>query len=370
MSVEAIAEQEPQEKSFVSTPFPESYWGRFLYGLFMIVMPGLAFWSTNLFLPEWQTGELSAYVILLLSPEASLLFFILIAYAIVCYCLLLADTAHYVQLYAIRLGIYTGVLLAVQYTVLSGLFFFTNVWNSFYLLVLWLFPVFSPRIYTFSVNKWGAKTVNSVLGTVAGFVFLVSAVIMKSPLYPLLFVLAGLTVAAPFWCFLLLLRAAIWLFKHYKFSPTFPRGLGFAAWIAGYAAAWRFDILKMYELYAALPPQPPPDCYIATAAAQGHPQVVGSWLVQRTDGNYLWVNRQLQILKCAELALMAVQPRLHKTLRRSYDVVGKILATKMNNPFLADFAYLLLKPLDGFAHFVLHIIIPEIDLISKRMYTK
>jgi hypothetical protein len=80
MSIEIITEQEPEEITPASTPFPEPWWGKFVYGLFIVVMPILAFWATELFKPEWQTGEFSAYLILLLFPEASLLFFVLLVY--------------------------------------------------------------------------------------------------------------------------------------------------------------------------------------------------------------------------------------------------------------------------------------------------
>src|ERR687889_2855981 len=110
MSIEeAITEQDPEEKVFVSAPVPESWWGKFVYGLFIVVMPILAFWATDLFKPEWQSGEFSDYLILLLFPEASLLFFLLLAYSIVCYCLLLIDAARYSQMHFVRFGIYTGV---------------------------------------------------------------------------------------------------------------------------------------------------------------------------------------------------------------------------------------------------------------------
>jgi hypothetical protein len=124
----------------------------------------------------------------------------------------------------------------------------------------------------------------------------------------------------------------------------------------------------MYELYTALPLQPPPDCYIATAAAQGHPQIVGSRVVRRANGDVLRVNKQLQILKCVELACMAVLPRVHKTFRTLYDTIGKPIAQKMRHPFLADVAYLLLKPCEWLARWGLKIIVPDIDSISQKMY--
>ena len=373
MSIETIVGPELEEKGPASTPFPESWWGKLVYGLFIVVMPILAFWSTELFKPEWQTGEFSDYLILLLFPEASLLFFILLVYSIASYCLLLIDLVRYSQIHLIRLGIYTGVLLALQYSILSGLFFFkdpNNSLNSLYLMVLWLSPTFIPKIYRFLVKKWGAKAVNVTLLTLMVVIFLISTIIARSPLFPLFFVLAGLTVAAPFWCFLMTLRAAIWLLKKYELKLTFPRGLGLTTWMAAYVAAWRFDILKMYELYAALPPEPPPDCYIATAAARGHPRLVGSWLVQCRNGETLQVNKQLQVLKCAELALMAVNPHLHKWLRELYDRLGMPLARKIRDPFMADLAYLLLIPWECMAGLLLKYIVPEIGSISKNMYLK
>jgi hypothetical protein len=82
------------------------------------------------------------------------------------------------------------------------------------------------------------------------------------------------------------------------------------------------------------------------------------------------VNGQLQRLKCAELALMAVSPRVHEVLRRMYDVVGKALARRIKNPFLADVAFLLLKPAEWFAIFILKNIVPEIEAVSRRIYVE
>ena len=373
MSIETIIEPEPEANAPDSTPFPESWWGRIVHGLFIVGMPILAFWVTELFKPEWQTGELSDYLILLLFPEASLLFFVLLVYSIACYCLLLIDLVRFSQILLIRLGIYTGVVLAIQYSILSGLFLFTDsntTWSGLYLILLWLLPVFVPKLYRFLLKKWGATAVNATLFTLVLIIFLISALLSRNPLFPFVFALAGLTVAAPFWCFLMTLRTAIWLRKKYALQLTLPAGLGIAGWIAGYVAAWRFDILKMYELYAALPPEPPPDCYIATAAARGHPQLVGSWLVQRRNGGSMQVNKQLQILKCAELALMAVNPHLHKWLRALYDKLGLPLAHKIRNPFIADLAYLLLMPWECMASILLKRIVPEIGSISKNMYLK
>jgi len=81
------------------------------------------------------------------------------------------------------------------------------------------------------------------------------------------------------------------------------------------------------------------------------------------------VNQQLQRLKCVELALSAVEPHLHAIVRRAYDKVGRSLAARIKHPFLADLAYLGLKPCDWLGWMLLRTIVPEIDSIARKMYT-
>ncbi len=362
MELETNSDQTDEKEPSTSLPFPNAWWGRALYGLFVTVLPAFSFWATELLKPEWQDGELRSYIILLLFPEASLLFFPLLAYSIICYLLLLLRPTHFAGSFVIRCGIYTGVLLALQYSVL--MVFLLDA--SLYIFILvWIFPIVFSVTYGWAAARWTARSVNKVLFILVPAILLIATLINSGNI--LIIGLMMLMIGAPFWSLLLALRAAIWLFKNYETRFTLPRGLGVTAWLVVYAAAWRFDILKMYELYAALPPNPP-NCYIATAAARGHPRFVRAWIIQRADGKSMQVNRQLQLLKCAELALMAVHPCLHELLRQIYDVIGKYLALRIQNPFLADVAYLFLKPWEWFAGLVLKIIIPEIDSISKKMY--
>jgi len=364
VSIEPVREQSEIKETPISLPFPTAWWGRLLYGLFVTILPAFSFWATQLLKPEWQNGDLSSYIILLLFPEASLMFFPLLAYSIICYLLLLLVPTRFSGSFVVRAGIYTGVLLALHYSIVVLIYSLDSF--VYVIFLIWIFPFVFSVIYRWAVSKWTLSKVNKILFILIPVALLIGTWISRGSV-PFL-VLVALTMAAPFWSFLLSLRAAIWLFKNYETKLTLPGGLGLTAWIAAYITALRFDILKMYELYAALPPTPPPDCYIATAAACGHPQFVGSKIVQRADGKSMQVNGQLQLLKCAELALLAVNPHLHKLLRRIYDVVGKLLARGIQNPFMADMAYLLLKPWERCAVFVLKLIIPEIESISRRMY--
>jgi hypothetical protein len=294
-----------------------------------------------------------------------LLFFPLLAYSTICYLLLLFRQVRFAQSFIVRAGVYTGTLLALQYSIVILIYALGSF--AYVILLTWIFPFVCSFLYRRAVARWTAPRVNKVLLILGLGVILISALVTRAGVP--FFILVGLTMAAPFWCFLLAVRASIWLIKTCETRITSPRGLGLAAWASAYLVAWRYDLLKMYELYAALPPEPPPDCYIATAAARGHPEFVHSWIIRR-NGKPIYVNVQLQRLKCAELAMMAVNPRLHKLLRKMYDVNGKFLALRIQNPLMADVAYLLLKPWEWLARLILRFVLPEIDSISGAMYTK
>ncbi len=363
MNLEAASDGVAKSRPSISLPFPEAVWGRVAYAVYIIALTSAAFWTMGGLKPEWQSGKLSDYIALFLMPEASLVFFFLLGYSVICYLFLLIAPVRFSQIFLIRFGIYTGTLLALQYSILSvPVLLNTGIGAVF--LVVWIFPLVVPVIHRWAVARWTAATITNILFVLIA-VALVGGIWIGGGIF---FLLAALTMATPFWSFLIALRATLWLLKNYETSLTLPRGLELAAWLAAYAFAWRFDILKMYELYAALPTQPPGNCYIATAAARGHPRFVQSWTVRRADGRSMQVNVQLQRLKCAELALMAVSPRLHKSLRQIYDIVGKQLARRIQNPWLADITYFLLKPCEWFAEFLLKIMISEIDSIAKRMY--
>jgi len=277
---------------------------------------------------------------------------------------LISAPAHFSKFFLVRLGIYTGALLALQYSVILLAWSFAT--SIYFVLPIWVTPFVLIFLYRLALRKWAREKVNTSLWVLVLVGIVIGAFWNWENVFYI--ILMGLIIASPFWSFLIALRAAIWLFKNNETKFTLPHGLGVVAWLSGYVAAWQFDILKMYELYAALPPQPPANCYIATAAARGHPRFVRSWIVVREDGFSLHVNSQLQILKCAELALMAINPRVHRAGRRIYDVIGKLLAQGIQNQYLADLAYLLLKPWEQLARFVLKRFIPDLDSIAGSFY--
>jgi len=364
MSLESPNIQNEMSESSSPTDFPVRGWWKIFYAVFLLIVPAFSFWAVEAIKPEWQSGDRDAYVPLLLLPEASVFFLILIAYSIVCYLLVLFAGDRFAKFFAVRLGIYSGVFLALQFTILLGVYLFVSV-NSLAILLVWFLPLYFPKIYRSRAAQWISRFIRPWMIAVLLIAYAVLATMIRGQAFtPLFLVFLGLIASGPFWSFLMATQASLWLLKYHETNLTLARGLGITAWVAAYIAAWRYDILKMYELYAQLPPVPPPDCYIATAAAQGHANFVGSKLVQLANGNSMQVNHQLQIFKCAELALLAVAPKIHKPLRNVYDLIGKPLARKIQNPFLADIAYLSLKPLEWLAGYVLYMIVPEIKSTS------
>lgn len=369
MSLESPNIPNEMSESPSVTDFPARGWWKIFYAVFLIVVPAFSFWAVEAIKPEWQSGDRDAYVALLMLPEAAVFFLILIAYSIVCYLLLLFAGGRFAKLFTVRLGIYTGVLLALTYTILLGAYLFTDA-KSLAVLLVWFFPLYFPRLYRSRVAKWIARFIRPWMIAVLLVAYaVIASVIREEAFVPVFLVFLGVLASGPFWSFLIAMQASAWLLNLHESNLTLPRGLGITVWLAAYIAAWRYDILKMYELYAQLPPTPP-NCYIATAAAQGHPLFVGSKMVQLANGISMRVNRQLQIFKFAELALLAVAPQVHKPLRKAYDLVGKPLAYKIHNPFMADIAYLSLKPFEWVAQSVLRLIIGDMQSYSTHIYTK
>lgn len=363
-------EEQPQKSGgeLNSTPpmVVEALWKRFLFGVFVIIAPIFNFSLIELLEPEWQDGKLSSYINLFLFPEASLWFFPLLAYAVLSYILLLWDTERYAKSFTIRLGIYTGTFLALQYSFLAMTGLDTPS-SYFYILLIYFSPLLFARFHRWLISKWKAAFVNGILLGLGVVGLIAAMILMDNPLSPFMLLLICAGVSAPFWSFLIALQASRWLLKYHETKLTLARGLGIFAWVSAYAFALRFNILKMFELYNALPTEPP-NCYIATAAANGHPRIVRSQEVRLTNGKTMRVNRQLQKLKAVEIVLMGVSGTGHRMMRRLYDVIGKRLAERIRNPLLADVAYLILIPVEFVLFFVLKLMIPEIQTLSERLY--
>ena len=353
--------QTPSGENIVS-PLLDKTWKRILFGLFIVAAPIFNFSLIELLKHEWQDGRFTSYLYLFLLPEASWGFFPLLVYAVLSYLLLLWDSEQFADSIIIRLGIYGGTLLALQYSILSFITTFSLSPVVLAVLLAYFAPLILPKLYLWLRPQW-----DKLFKWNRFIAIVIPLIIIALMLWGFFFVLAIFGIASPFWSFLVALQASRWLLKHYETKFTFTKGLGIFAWLSAYGFALRFNILKMFELYNALPTQPP-NCYIATAAANGHPNFVGSREVKLASGKSMRVNRQLQRLKALEIALMGVSGSGHRMMRRLYDVLGKRLATYIQNPILADIAFILLLPVEWLSFFVLKLIIPEIHKFSERLY--
>ncbi len=349
-------------------PVPESRWERALYALVVVVLPMVCFSLSDVLKPEWQSGNFSDYMNLMLIRQVAWFFFPFLIYSVVCLLLLLVAPRRFAAHVTVRFGVYTGVVLALQYVVLAlGTHFGMVGTISACILILsqWVYGKVKPGW------RFGYLLILLVLIFITMLIVLHPSLQIESlgsfftsaPLWILIVVLA----ASPGLCFAVMAVTSVKLVKIYKITPSLWPATGLITWFAAYAFAWRFSILQAIEIYDSLPKEPP-NCYIATASARGHKPIVHSKRLVTTNGA-MWVTTQLQVLKCAELALMALAPRLHYVLRAVYDVVGYALAKHITNPFLADLAYLSLKPFEWAATLALKALVPEMDEYVGRFYT-
>lgn len=121
------------------------------------------------------------------------------------------------------------------------------------------------------------------------------------------------------------------------------------AWLMTYASGWTACGAMLVWSWYFHPMHTRPICYIATAASRGHRRWVGGRLLRLCDGREIIVNRQLHRLITLELLLAWWSPAVHRPLREFYDRVGPPLAAGLTNPWLADVAYVALKPLEWMA---------------------
>lgn len=134
------------------------------------------------------------------------------------------------------------------------------------------------------------------------------------------------------------------------------RLLAGSAWIFGWVATLVAQYEKARNTYSELPAEMPGGCFVVSAAAKGHRRVVGS----RPGADGRPENDQLVTLRRFEHTLATSHPELHHPLRCIYNCVGPRVARRLDRPWKADLAYLMLKPLEWTAAPVLR------SLAAKR----
>jgi len=316
---------------------------------------------------RWQSGEMKTFALLLLEmpetlPAMPLMFAAMVALAVV------EIRPNASRSLALRVTIYLGVLVSFQYLWYSMI-------ASTFLPVLIGGVLSWPAVFAISsLFAWSFRKLSRIMVLTAGIAILLSLGINlpNDNFVPsgaaMLFL--GSAFGGPFGCFVTYFITArrMYLGKY----PTSSLWSWLTTWgtaATTWIAATSGSIMLMLNKYSQLPLTRPNDCFVCSAAAYGHKQIVLSKPVVIL-GQVHMINHQLRRLKFLEIALMAVFPSLHRMIRSLYNRVGPLVARPARKSrWYADACYLSLKPVEWLAVLIQNMArIPEskIDRIYIR----
>ncbi|MBT3290125.1 MAG: hypothetical protein HN380_22470 [Victivallales bacterium] len=107
---------------------------------------------------------------------------------------------------------------------------------------------------------------------------------------------------------------------------------------------WLLSIFWSKRYYQSLPETF--DCFVVTAALDGHESVVGPLETVERGGTRRRANRQLLVLWRFEALWRRQAPQSHRLFRLAYNRFGPWAARRIRTPLVADMAYLLIKPVE------------------------
>ena len=221
----------------------------------------------------WQSGEAKDYFEVLLSPPVHVVFLPLVIYSAGCLTLWLARPER-ARRFSIRLGIYTGLLLSVQFLV------FVVIVTGYLTFILAAFagPISVAIVYggTALAKRWKQFSIFHLLLLTAGVAVGVAAYQMidldddywAAPLFavpatpalcPIVYAYASRNVC----------RSAL------NSGPTlYALALAWLGWPLAWLASWKLSVDLMLMEYQKLPTASP-RCFVSAAAAHGHRRLVG-----------------------------------------------------------------------------------------------
>ena len=354
---------QPGEESAIPPP-PMLAWSRVACALGAIALPlfciVVAANGGYLHAPEYQSTPVwQAYVQMVPVPEVGWPFYPLMGYAMLCAAAVVAAPRMAPRGFAVRFGLLSGIVIAVQFGVIY---------------------VLGSGVQPMAMFLAGAILALLIASALLRLVphryrTLVALLLLTLPL-AVLITWFGLRRVMVFYFWLLIAAPALTACSYLtllevamrspaRVAPTRRTRVALPlAWLASWAAAWKGSMMLAAAKYATLPPTAP-GCYVATAAARGHPRFVGAAVVYTRDGDPYCVNAQLRRLKRFEILLALATPRVHCLLREFYDAVGPRLARRLKHPLAADVAYVLLKPAEWTLGGVASLVLP-IDVYPAR----
>ena len=331
-------------------------------GCFAMVWIGM---STHVDAP-WQSGKIDMYASLLLEEYSLLPFMPLLIFSMVA----MTASCFYpksLKWPAIRVGIYGGGILSIQYLLLivfaTSFFTFAAavVVGPALALVTYVAAKLMPRARRIAI--WQIMLLTAVVAAFAAGIAAMQQDVQNigrgGAMNILLMAIFWTLVATPLLNCISYVRASVGLLRAPEVEGDRSKDQLqiwslCSAWLLGFGASWKFSLDAMLAEYAKLPTVEP-QCYVSAAAAHGHPRFVGvARIATEAAASDLLpaypINLQMCRLKFLEFALAAAFPRVHRWVRWTYNALGpRAAAVCRSNVWLADASYVALKPLEWLA---------------------
>ncbi len=321
----------------------------------------------------WQDGSLSTYFTLMLSCPSVIPFYPFYILSAVCMALWCFRPDRFAGSAVVRFGIYSGIILAIQAAVLlygPPETFMNVLWMigislvAFLIGVLVLWAVVSLVFFGFDkLTPIGRKW--AILLALTCFIIHAALLALVTPppgFSAIIVIVPG--IFSPFLALFVYAYASrsIYVAARQPFRFSLLRIMGVTTWASAYFAAWRGSVQLMLIEYNKLPTED--TCFVCSAAAHGHPALVGSFEVQQ--GSIVRANRQMQVLKTGEFVFQVAMPGLHRLVRKVYNRTGPQVASVVaKRRWLASLAFLMFKPLEVIVGVAIRILKIERRLIRK-----
>ena len=312
----------------------------------------------------WQSGFLTHYIIVLTTRPTIFVFWPLLLFSFFCLTRWCFNPFKHNSFW-IQIGLVTGVIQALVFTVL--LMFASGPLGQ--IMALFVGPLLA--LFVFLIDLANRKKLIARRFTIRYLIVLTTlvavplALIRASGVTPtstwqgvlayfcigLLFIIGSASTLGLI-TFCRVFAASFFISKQ-KGRPTglIPQILGWFTWLGAYGFTWKAALDLMMIEYSKLP-KTDPNCFVSSAAANGHPTLVGSFELDPTQTGKVTgkVNRQMQRLKFLEFALATSLPSIHRLIRRFYNRFGPGVALVcQSNVWISDLTFLFLKPLEWIA---------------------
>jgi hypothetical protein len=301
----------------------------------------------------WQTGMLRHYAAMFLREQALLPVLPFFAYCLLSMVATLFFRSARKSFWAL-FGLMLGVLISFVYWVAVII---TSQYVTFLAAAIAIAAIsltlFLVEMFVVKFRRFGIAHLMLMI-TVVAVLLVLFQLTGSSPKLFALIPLGVLLAAGPTLCLITYVRVTISSLREFRRGKRkrslfdVPLALG---GVASLLIAWRLSIDFLLLNYLNLPTTDP-NCYVSSAAANGHRNFVGARELE-SNGRTVLINLQMQRLKFLEFVLMATAPKLHKSIRKAYNLHGPSLAMICSRSKLAaSLTFVLLKPIEWSAALV------------------